>query len=118
MKKIIAIALVLLLLISFGACAKNNNVPDVELHEGEMMLRGKITKVSGSLIILESGDSSISNKFSFGYSDSITVVENGAFVVDYSADAFKGKTVSIICSELVQETYPAGLMDVRMIIIS
>ena len=102
---------------SFAACIKGENTPDVSPLEGEMILGGKITKVSGSLMLLESDDSSISNKFTFGYSDTITVVENGEYVVDLSADYFEGKKVSVICSRLVQETYPAGLTDVRMIIL-
>ncbi len=117
MKKIITLVLAAVLLISLSACMKDGNVPDTQLREGEMMLTGKITKVSSNLMLLESDDSSISNKFTFGYSDSITVVESGAYVVDLSADSFEGKKVSVICSELVQETYPAGLVDVRMIII-
>ncbi len=117
MKKAAAMILAVILLFSFGACMKSSNIPDEKVLEGEMMLTGKITKVSGSLMLFESDDSSISNKFSFGYSDSVTVAENGAFVVDLSADYFEGKKVSVICSELVQETYPAGLTGVRMIII-
>ncbi len=117
MKKTIAIVLAAVLVLSFAACMKDSNKPDLTLNEGEMMLTGRITKVGGSLLTLETDDSSISNKFCFGYSDSIAVVEEGAYVVDYTADSFKGKTVSVICSELVQETYPAGLTDVRMIII-
>lgn len=117
MKKIITIVLAAVLLTGLCACMRDGNVPDTEPREGEMMLTGEITKVSGSLMLLESDDSSISNKFTFGYTDSITVVENGAYVVDLSADSFEGKSISVICSELVQETYPAGLTDVRMIII-
>lgn len=117
MKKIIAIVLATVLLISFAACIKGENTPDVSLLEGEMLLEGKITKVSGNLMLFESDNSSISNKFTFGYSYTINVIENGAYVLDLSADYFKGKRVSIICSRLVQETYPAGLSDVRLIII-
>ena len=106
------------LLFSLGACMKGNTKPDVSLLEGEMLLTGRVTQVSGNAIILESSDSSISNKFSFAYSDAVIVVEDGSFVVDYSADSFKGKSISVICSQLVQETYPAGLVDVRMIIIA
>lgn len=117
MKKVIAAALAMILIFCLGACGKGPDTPDISVLEGEMMLTGRVTKVSGSLIILESNDSSISNKFSFGYSDSVTVVEKGAYVADLSADSFRGKKVSVICSELVQETYPAGLSDVRLIII-
>lgn len=117
MKKIICAALAVIIIFSFAACQRRENIADTSLKDGEILLTGKITKVSGSLLILESENNKTSDKFSFGYDSNITVVEGRAYVVDYTADAFLGKEVSVICSELIQETYPAGLTDVRMIII-
>lgn len=117
MKKVTVMILAAFVLMSLVACIGDGRVPEMKPGDGEMMLNGRITKAGGSYMLLETDESSISNKFSFSYSDTIEVVENGAFVVDLSADSFVGKDVSIICSELVQETYPAGLIDVRMIII-
>lgn len=118
MKRIICILLTAVMALSFFACGKDPTKADYSLNEGEMMLTGKVTKVSGNLLTFETEKSSISDKFYIGYSDEITVAENGAYVVDYTADYFKGKKISVICSELVQETYPAGLTNVRMIIIN
>lgn len=117
MKKLICLMLAMILALSFYACEKDPNKVDLTLNDGEMMLTGKVTKVSGNLLTFETDDSTVSDKFYIGYSDKISVAEDGAYVVDYTADAFKGKKISVICSELVQETYPAGLTDVRMIII-
>ncbi len=117
MRKAISLVMTILLIFSLAGCTKNPNEAVAKPGEGEMMLTGKVTKVSGNLITLETSDSSISDKFYIGYSEDITVAENGAYVADCTADSFKGKTVSVICSELVEETYPAGLTEVRMIII-
>ncbi len=106
------------LMLSFSACVKDDNKADTRIHEGEMVLTGKVERVSGNHITLKTQDSSISDKFYFYYTDEVTVVEDGYYVMDLAADSFEGKEISVICSELVQETYPAGLTDVRMIIIN
>lgn len=118
MKKTISVLLALILVLSFASCAKNENKADTSLNEGEMKITGEVTSMSGNTLILSSDDKKeISDKFTFSYSDDIIVVEDGFYVTDYSADTFYGKKITVICSSLIQETYPAGLRDVRMIII-
>ncbi len=106
------------LMLTFNACVRDDNKADTKVHEGEMLLTGKAEKVSGNHITLKADGNSISDKFYFYYTDEVTVVENGYYVMDLAADSFEGKEISVICSEMVQETYPAGLTDVRMIIIN
>ncbi|MBQ7295605.1 MAG: hypothetical protein IJW86_05360 [Clostridia bacterium] len=117
MRKIISIVLAVILTFSLAGCGISSGKADVSVKQGEMLLTGKVTKVSGNLLTLETDKSNISDKFYIGYTDEIVVVQEDAYVVDYTADVFKGKTISVICSELVEETYPAGLTQVRMIII-
>ncbi len=106
------------LMLAFNACVRDDNKANTSLQEGEMVLTGKAEKVSGNHITLKADGNSISDKFYFYYTDEVTVVENGYYVMDLAADSFEGKEISVICSEMVQETYPAGLTDVRMIIIN
>lgn len=117
MRKMIAAVFAVLLILSLAGCVNNPGQAVTKLNEGEMMLTGKVTKVSSNLMTFETEESSISDKFYIGYSDSVTVVEDGEYVVDCAAYYFKGKRINVICSELVEETYPAGLTAVRMIII-
>ncbi len=106
------------LMLVFNACVRDDNKADTRVHEGEMVLTGKVERVSGNTITLKTEKSNISDKYRFYYSEDVTVVEGGYYVMDLAADSFEGKEISVICSELVEETYPAGLTDVRMIIIN
>lgn len=116
MRKTICLLMAVIMGLTFSACAKRENKADTTVGEGEVMLTGKITEVKGNYMLLESRESSLCDKFSFSFSDEIIAVEKGYYVVDLTADSYLGKTVSVICSESIQETYPAGLSDVRMII--
>lgn len=118
MKKTISILLVLILMLSLACCGKNENKADTSLKDGETKITGVVSSMSGNLLTLSSEDKKeISDKFTFSFSDDIVVVEDGYYVVDYTADTFYGKEITVICNSLIQETYPAGLTDVRMIII-
>lgn len=114
MKKILSILLVIILALSFASCVKKENRADTSLKEGEIEITGLVTSMSGSLLTISDDED---KQYRFDYSDDIVVVEDGAYVVDYTADTFYGKKITVICSSDIQETYPAGLTDVRMIII-
>lgn len=118
MKKVISILLVAALALCLAACTKNENKIDVEPNEGEIKISGEITSMSGNILTLSTNDKNVSSdKCTFSFSDEIAIVEDGVYVTDYTADALYGKKVSVICNELIQETYPAGLTKVRVIII-
>lgn len=113
MKKLIALLLVLILSVTLFACGKPENRADTSLRSGETEITGTVEQVSGNTIVIHDGKG---GRYSFTYSDEITVVENGWYVVDYTADHFKGMEIVVICSDRIMETYPAMLSDVRMII--
>ncbi len=114
MKKTVCIILTAVLLLCLTACSKPENKADISLREGETKITGKVEKVNGNTLLISDGHD---GKFSFFYDESIVVVEDGYYVVDYTADSFKGKMVSVICSDKIMETYPAQLTGERMIII-
>lgn len=113
MKKITALLLAAVLSVMLYACAKPGNIADTSLRSGETKITGTVEKVSGNSIVIHDGNG---GRYSFTYSDEITVVEDQYYVVDYSADHFKGMEITVICSDRIMETYPAMLSDVRMII--
>ncbi len=114
MKKIICAILAVVMLFALTACGKAENRADTTLREGETKITGKVESVNGNNLLISDGKN---GKYSFFYDESITVVEEGYYVVDYAADYFDGKTVSVICSEKIMETYPAQLTGERMIIL-
>ena len=116
MKKLAVILLsVLMIAVSAGcrAATFDPNVADTSLREGEMKLSGKVVEVREEALLIEDEKG---GRYTFAYSDDITVVEDGYYVVDLSADSFKGKKVTVIANQSVMETWPMMLSDVRMII--
>ncbi len=115
MKKIMLIFTVTVLLAAaLCGCAKPENRADVSVKSGETEITGTVEKVSGNILLISDGEG---GRFSFCYSDEVEVVEDGYYVVDLSANSFKGKKVTVICSAEIMETYPAQLSGERMIII-
>ncbi len=113
MKKMICIATVLFTFCTLCACSKPENRADTSLREGETAISGKVEQVRGNILVISDGKG---GRYSFCYSDDIEVVDDGWYVVDLAADSFKGKKVTVICSEEIMETYPAQLKNERMLI--
>ena len=117
MKRLTMIFLSVLMIAVLTGCGAAmfdpDNIADTSLRDGEMKLSGKVTEVSGETILIEDEKG---GRYTFGYSDEITVVEDGYYVVDLSADSFRGKRVTVIANQSVMETWPMMLSDVRMII--
>ena len=121
MKKTLALLLTVILALIFFGCAKRENRADTSLKEGEMMLTGHVTESYGSTLLLEKTDDGewqdfVSDRVYVTIGDNTEFVIDGWYVTDLSADYFKGKYISVICSELVLETYPVQLQNERMII--
>ena len=121
MKKTLALLLTVILALIFFGCAKRENRADTSLKEGEMMLTGYVTESYGSTLLLEKTDDGewqdfVSDRVYVTIGDNTEYVIDGWYVTDLSADYFKGKYISVICSELVLETYPVQLQNERMII--
>ncbi|MBQ1996451.1 MAG: hypothetical protein II237_09690 [Clostridia bacterium] len=121
MKKTLALLLTVILALTFFGCAKRENRADTSLKEGEMMLTGYVTESYGSTLLLEKTDDGewqdfVSDRVYVTIGDNTEFVIDGWYVTDLSADYFKGKYISVICSELVLETYPVQLQNERMII--
>ena len=121
MKKTLALLLTVILALVFFGCAKRENRADTSLKEGEMMLTGYVTESYGSTLLLEKTDDGewqdfVSDRVYVTIGDNTEFVVDGWYVTDLSADYFKGKYISVICSELVLETYPVQLQNERMII--
>lgn len=121
MKKTLSLLLTVILALIFFGCAKRENRADTSLKEGEMMLTGYVTESYGSTLLLEKTDDGewqdfVSDRVYVTIGDNTEFVIDGWYVTDLSADYFKGKYISVICSELVLETYPVQLQNERMII--
>ena len=121
MKKTLALLLTVILALTFFGCTKRENRADTSLKEGEMMLTGYVTESYGSTLLLEKTDDGewqdfVSDRVYVTIGDNTEFVIDGWYVTDLSADYFKGKYISVICSELVLETYPVQLQNERMII--
>ena len=121
MKKTLALLLTVILALTFFGCAKRENRADTSLKEGEMMLTGYVAESYGSTLLLEKTDDGdwqdfVSDRVYVTIGDNTEFVVDGWYVTDLSADYFKGKYISVICSELVLETYPVQLQNERMII--
>ena len=121
MKKTLALLLTVILALTFFGCAKRENRADTSLKEGEMMLTGYVTESYGSTLLLEKTDDGewqdfVSDRVYVTIGDNTEFVIDGWYVTDLSADYFEGKYISVICSELVLETYPVQLQNERMII--
>jgi hypothetical protein len=121
MKKTLALLLTVILALTFLGCAKRENRADTSLKEGEMMLTGYVAESYGSTLLLEKTDDGewqdfVSDRVYVTIGDNTEFVIDGWYVTDLSADYFKGKYISVICSELVLETYPVQLQNERMII--
>ena len=113
MKKIAVIILSLTLVMSLVACGKNENRADTSLRQGETSISGKVESVKGDTLLICDDKGA---RYVFSYSDEVTVVCDGWYVVDLSADSFENKDVTVICSQQILETYPMQLQNERMII--
>lgn len=114
MKRFIILFLTVFCFLNLSACTKSENIADTSIKPGEIKITGTVEQVNGNSVVISDGEG---GRYSFYYSDKITVVEDGYYVVDLSADSFKGKRISVICSSQIMETYPAMLSQERMIII-
>ena len=122
MKKALAIILSAVILFSLCACAKKENRAYTSLKEGEIMLSGYVAEATENTILLEKRDgydweAYVGDRVYVTVGSNIQFVVDGWYVTDLTADSFKGKYISVICSESVLETYPVQLMNERMIIL-
>ena len=113
MKGFSAFILALVLIISLVACSKNENRADTSLKEGETSISGRVEEVNGNILVICDKDGA---KYHFTYSDEVTVVNDGWYVVDMTADSFYNMDVTVICSQEILETYPMQLQGERMLI--
>ena len=115
MKKVAVLLAVSIVFTIFASCvADDSNKADTELKSGEIFLSGTVEETYEKSLLLK-GEGS--DRYYIPYSDEVTVAEDGYYVVDLSADSFKGKKISVICSSEIMETYPMQTSGVRMIII-
>ena len=122
MKKTLALLLTVILALTFFGCAKRENRADTSLKEGEIMLSGYVAEATENTILLEKRDgydweAYVGDRVYVTVGSDIQFVVDGWYVTDLTADSFKGKYISVICSESVLETYPVQLMNERMIIL-
>ena len=119
MKKIVTAILSLIIAFSFVCCTKNENRADTSLKSGEIMLTGRVIESYGNSLLLESKDENDkTGRYFVTINDYTQFVVDGWYVTDLSADSFEGKKISVICNEMILETYPAQLQDERMIIVA
>ncbi len=115
MKKVALLLATAIIFTVFASCrADDNNRADTKLKEGEILLSGTVEEAYEKSLLLK-GEGS--DRYYIAYSDEVAVSKDGYYVVDLSADSFKGKKISVICSSEIMETYPMQTSGVRMIII-
>ena len=79
------------------------------------MLVGTVKEVNGdSLLIVTDND----QQYIFSFSKKIKVVKDEQYVYNPQAADLSGKKVTVIAGNEVQETWPMGLTNERMIIIT
>lgn len=122
MKRTITAILAVLMIFSLSACAKRENRADTSLKEGEIMLSGYVSESYENSFLLQKAEgydwhSSVSDRAFVSIGEHTEFVVDGWYVTDLTADSFKGKYISVICSESVLETYPVQLQNERMIIL-
>ncbi len=119
MKKIIALTLCVIVAFLFACCGKYENRADTSLKKGEIMLSGKVVESYGNSLLLETKEENDeTGRYFVTINDYTEFVVDGWYVTDLSADSFEGKKISVICNELILETYPGQLQDERMIIVN
>ena len=122
MKRFIAFLLVLVICVSFSACTGAQE-PEASItpEKGEIQITATVMKATdngdfGVTLLLCDSEGT---EYVFGCDENVTIIEDGVeiAVLDSAADYFRGKTVTVIVSEQIQETYPLGLTGERMVII-
>ncbi len=114
MKKTALFLLTVIMLSVFVSCGADNNKADIKLEPGEIMLSGTVEETYENSLLLKCDGT---DRYYIPYSDDVTVAEDGYYVVDLTADSFRGKKINVICSSQIMETYPMQTSGVRMIII-
>ena len=122
MKKTFVILLAIAVLVSFFGCAKTENRADTSLKEGEIMLSGYVAETYGNSLLLESAEGYewqdfVGDRVYVSIGEHTEFVIDGWYVTDLTADSFRNKYISVICSYTVLETYPVQLTVERMIIL-
>ena len=122
MKKIITVILAVLMIFSLSACAKRENRADTSLKEGEIMLSGYVAETYGNSFLLERAEGYewqdfVGDRAYVSIGEHTEFVIDGWYVTDLTADSFRNKYISVICSDTVLETYPVQLTGERMIIL-
>lgn len=122
MKKTLAFLLTAVILVSFFGCAKPENRADTSLKEGEIMLSGYVAETYGNSLLLESAEGYewqdfVGDRVYVSIGEHTEFVIDGWYVTDLTADSFRNKYISVICSDTVLETYPVQLTGERMIIL-
>ena len=125
MKKAVVILLAVFMCFSFACCGKEKTSTDARLSnqkaeitydaDTEMMLVGTVKEVNGNSLLIVTDDN---QEYVFGFSNEIKVVEKENYVYNPQAKDLLGKKVTAIAGNQVQETWPMGLTNERMIIIT
>ncbi len=122
MKKTLTLLVAAILTFTFFGCAKRENRADTSLKEGEIMLSGFVAESYGSSFLLQQAEGYdwedyVGDRAFVSIGDNTQFVIDGWYVTDLTADYFEGKYISVICNEMILETYPVQLRDERMIIL-
>ena len=125
MKRAVVILLALLMCVSFACCGKSETPTDAGYNSQkaeisydsntEMMLVGTVKEVNGNSLLIVTDDK---QEYVFGFSNEIKVVKNDSYVYNTEAKDLLGKKVTVIVGNEVQETWPMGLTNERVIIIT
>ena len=125
MKKAVVILLAVFMCFSFACCGKEKTSTDARLSNQkaeisydsntEMMLVGTVKEVNGNSLLIVTDNN---QEYVFGFSKNVKVVENEYYVYNPKASDLLGKKVTSIAGNQVQETWPMGLTNERLIIIT
>ena len=125
MKRAVVILLAVIMCVSFACCGKSETPTDARLSSQkaeisydsntEMMLVGTVKEVNGNSLLIVTDDK---QEYVFGFSKKIKVVKNDSYVYNTEAKDLLGKKITAIAGNQVQETWPMGLTNERMIIIT
>ena len=125
MKRAVVILLAVLMCVSFACCGKSETPTDARPSgqkaeitydaTKELMLVGTVKEVNGDSLLIVTDNK---QEYIFSFSKNIKVVQNEQYVYNPQAADLLGKKVTAIAGNEVLETWPMGLTNERVIIIT
>ena len=126
MKRAVVILLALLMCLGLACCGSTETVTDATYmpkqkaeitinNETEQFILATVKEANGDSLTLVTDEG---QEYIFSFSENVKVVEGEYYLPAVKASDLVGKKVSAIVGKEVQETWPMGLTNERLIILA